>query len=398
MKYLLLILLFYFFTPIGLFAQSVYKDNTSVYWQHSLKKGEKLKDIAKLYGISHESIKKVNKLESDNISGIQQLKIPLAVKHLSNEAVKSTYLLHKVKSKESFHQIAYDYDTDISTLKQLNDLSINEIDAGTYLLVPNSFDPVGWNSKNNMMGYFALGFHYSNNWDNEKRMNYSLRARYHLNNKLSWGNIQLRNQFKTSIGYRKELGENLQKYIDRFQLHSYLNYFILDNVSGFLLHSFRSQYLKTYHYKTNGDRIKISSPFAPAYQNISFGISLNSEFYTLSLGILDRRTTYVLDESLFENRTFVYGVERGFNKFTEQGFSLQADVYYTKGRNIKVQSNAYVFIGSEGVVVDMRSDVSFIIHKKIELSLLSEIMYDPRSADFVQFRNEIVTAIRLTKK
>lgn len=108
----------------------VEKSDTSVYY---VKKGDSLYGIAKSYGVSVEDIKKLNNLSNNNLSIGQELLIP----GLSSENVPSIKVYTVVKG-DSLYKIANLYGVSVDDLKSANKLSSSVLSIGQQLVIPDS--------------------------------------------------------------------------------------------------------------------------------------------------------------------------------------------------------------------------------------------------------------------
>ena len=105
------------------------EDNTLIY---TVKSGDTLYNIAKKYNTTVDSIKNYNNL-SNNLLGIgQQLKIP------SNINVSPTYLTYKVTSGDTLYSIARIYNTTVDSIKKINNLNSNVLNIGQELKIPTN--------------------------------------------------------------------------------------------------------------------------------------------------------------------------------------------------------------------------------------------------------------------
>ena len=94
-----------------------------------VKKGDSLYNIAKKYDTDVDTIKKINNISS-NILSIGQ-KITLPTKDDINE-----YEFYIVQKGDSLYQIARKYNTDVDTIKKINNLSSNILSIGYRIKVP----------------------------------------------------------------------------------------------------------------------------------------------------------------------------------------------------------------------------------------------------------------------
>lgn len=107
---------------------------------HIIKKGETLFSISKLYKISVEELKKINKLQTGNIRPGQELKIsqisePISNVALSKSEIQKKVTTHKVISGESLFSIAKMYNVTTEELKKINDLTRSNIHAGQEIII-----------------------------------------------------------------------------------------------------------------------------------------------------------------------------------------------------------------------------------------------------------------------
>ena len=100
----------------------VLKSDTNIYY---VKKGDSLYKIAKLYGVSVDDIKKLNNLTSDNLSIGQEILIP---------SVSNTYTVVK---GDSLYKIANLYGISVDDLKNKNNLTSNILSIGQVLIIPD---------------------------------------------------------------------------------------------------------------------------------------------------------------------------------------------------------------------------------------------------------------------
>lgn len=108
----------------------VEKSDTSVYY---VKKGDSLYGIAKSYGVSVEDIKRLNSLSSNSLSIGQELLIP----GLSSENTPSVKVYTVLKG-DSLYKIANLYGISVDELKTANNLSSSVLSIGQQLVIPDS--------------------------------------------------------------------------------------------------------------------------------------------------------------------------------------------------------------------------------------------------------------------
>ena len=98
-----------------------------------VKKGDNLYDIARRYNTSTTNIIKINNLQNNNLSVGQILKIPYSTK----EPITSTNT-YTAASGDSLYSIARKFNTTVDTIKNLNNLSTNNLSIGQKLLIPST--------------------------------------------------------------------------------------------------------------------------------------------------------------------------------------------------------------------------------------------------------------------
>lgn len=90
-----------------------------------VKKGDSLYSIAKKYNTTVEKLKQLNNLTNNNISLGQILKLPT-----------QTPNIYTVKSGDTLYRIATQNNTTVDILKQLNNLTDNNLTIGQVLILP----------------------------------------------------------------------------------------------------------------------------------------------------------------------------------------------------------------------------------------------------------------------
>ena len=94
---------------------------------YTVKKGDNLYNIAKIYNTSVSNILKLNNLSNANLSINQQLKIPKS----SNQSDT----IYTVKKGDSLYSIAKKYNTSVDIIKKKNNLSTNLLSIGQQLKI-----------------------------------------------------------------------------------------------------------------------------------------------------------------------------------------------------------------------------------------------------------------------
>ncbi len=103
------------------------------YILHAIVKGDTLYSIAKKYNTTVEKIKEFNNLESNNLQIGEVLKIPTII-NLNN------YIIYKVKKGDTLYSIARTYNTTVLEIKNLNNLTSDNLSIDMNLKIPNPSD------------------------------------------------------------------------------------------------------------------------------------------------------------------------------------------------------------------------------------------------------------------
>ena len=98
--------------------------STSNYIEYVVKRGDNLYSIANKYGTTVSEIKNLNNLSTNNLSIGQTLKIP--------SDGQTTYV---VKSGDNLYSIAAKYNTSVNAIKQKNNLTSNNLSIGQILII-----------------------------------------------------------------------------------------------------------------------------------------------------------------------------------------------------------------------------------------------------------------------
>ena len=107
---------------------NIAKDETNVY---TVKSGDSLWKIANQYGLTVNQLKQLNNLTSDNLEIGQKLKI-------KNNIAKDETNIYTVKSGDSLWNIANRFKTNVNELKKLNNLTNNYLTIGQTLKIPTT--------------------------------------------------------------------------------------------------------------------------------------------------------------------------------------------------------------------------------------------------------------------
>ena len=107
---------------------NIAKDETNVY---TVKSGDSLWKIANQYGLTVNQLKQLNNLTSDNLEIGQKLKI-------KNNIAKDETNIYTVKAGDSLWNIANRFKTNVNELKKLNNLTNNYLTIGQTLKIPTT--------------------------------------------------------------------------------------------------------------------------------------------------------------------------------------------------------------------------------------------------------------------
>lgn len=124
-------------------------DNTTMpdYVNYTVQAGDSLYSIANKFGTTVDKIKKDNNLKTDVLS-IGQVLIVDDSKGVSSVeecygedfVVPGDYITYTVKSGDNLYSIARKYNTSVSEIKSLNNLSTNNLSLGQVLKIPSTGD------------------------------------------------------------------------------------------------------------------------------------------------------------------------------------------------------------------------------------------------------------------
>lgn len=94
---------------------------------YTVVKGDSLYKIANKFGVTVDNLKEINNLTSNTLSIGQVLKIPTS---------SDNKLTYTVKSGDTLYSIARTYNTSVSEIKNLNNLTSNTLSIGQTLILP----------------------------------------------------------------------------------------------------------------------------------------------------------------------------------------------------------------------------------------------------------------------
>ena len=109
----------------------------NVYYIHTVKKGETVYSICKVYEISPKLLSKENPAIIIGLQPGQVLKIPENSKQEEYPIDNEKYIFHKVKNGETFYSLSKQYNITVQEIKDMNPgLDINDIPTDTIIRIP----------------------------------------------------------------------------------------------------------------------------------------------------------------------------------------------------------------------------------------------------------------------
>ena len=114
--------------------QTPVKENKAAKTYHIVKKGETLTGISEQYGVDVATLKQINKLKKDQVHPNMRLEL---VSHPHGKT-KASKKYHTVKKGENLSDISEKYGVDVATLKRVNKLKSDRIQAGMKLRLPDA--------------------------------------------------------------------------------------------------------------------------------------------------------------------------------------------------------------------------------------------------------------------
>ena len=103
---------------------------------YTVKKGDSLWSVATKYGLTVNELKELNNLDSNLLKVGQTLKVVPT----ETEKIPEDYLVYIVKSGDNLWNIAKSYNTTVSTLMSINNLSSDKLKLNQQLLIPKEND------------------------------------------------------------------------------------------------------------------------------------------------------------------------------------------------------------------------------------------------------------------
>ena len=366
---------------------------------HKLEPNELLHSVSYYYGLSVQKIKDANGLLGNNTSSLYYIKIPVDIYKGPNTKYQGTFILYQVQENENLFGISEKLHVSLSEIQQFNFVQAHSKLSERYLIVPNRIPNPDklFHSSINFVGYVAVGFFAGSHWDGSTNINYSINGNIQINNEVEKHPFLLQNSIEAQLGYRHDIGKYFLKNIDRFEFKHQLEYDFYKNLSPFVFASFRSQFFPSWFYDFNDQKILTASLMGPGYTNLALGFLYRGDFYKIDFGLYEIKTTFVLDPKLFHQQDYVFGVPKDKKAIMQHGISLRADLYYEPDSKLKMEVNALMFLNNLSIDFELRSNLSYKVHKYIKITIRSELMYDRDFSEQIQFRNEILTAFSFYK-
>lgn len=100
---------------------------------YTVQRGDTLYSISRRYNIPVSELKRINNLVSDTLTIGQKLYLV----SLQDDIIPSDYITYIVQRGDTLSKIASQFGTDVNTIKNINNLSSNIIQIGQELLIPN---------------------------------------------------------------------------------------------------------------------------------------------------------------------------------------------------------------------------------------------------------------------
>lgn len=101
---------------------------------YTVQRGDTLYNIAEKYNTTVDELKRLNNLSSNTLTVGQVLKIPIK----GNDSPEADTIMYIVKRGDSLWSIANTYKTTVEKIKELNNLTSNNLVIGQQLLIPKS--------------------------------------------------------------------------------------------------------------------------------------------------------------------------------------------------------------------------------------------------------------------
>ena len=113
-------------------------NDSSGYVNYTVKKGDTLYSIANQYGITVSELKALNHLTSDQLSIGMMLKVPgtgVILECYGTNYTEPTYITHTVVRGDNLYSLASRYGVSVDSIKRLNNLTSNLLSIGQVLKI-----------------------------------------------------------------------------------------------------------------------------------------------------------------------------------------------------------------------------------------------------------------------
>lgn len=218
---------------------------------------------------------------------------------------------------------------------------------------------------------------------------------FYRKEKFSWDN-----EMELLFGIVKNDGEQSRKSNDRIFLDSKLGYAISENWSSFFSVNFLSQFTDGYEYNADGSRSLISTFMAPGFLTSSLGFEYKpSEIFSVRIGPLSPRFTFVNNQTIINNVPSNYGVDPGETMRIEWlAMQLFANFDKNLSENLNLKSRYMMFANYETLAwdtIDHRLDLTITakITDIINVTLTGISIYDIDQDPGVQFSQALALGI-----
>ena len=186
-------------------------DNMFLY---TVKKGDTLYSIARVYGVNVNSIKNLNYLTSNNLYIGQVLRIP-EIYTKPDDMYVPDYVNYKVKRGDTLYSIAKRYNVTVDDIISSNNLTSTTLNIGKKLIIPTStLEPVPTTPSTYTVvpgdTLYSIARRFNTTVDELKFLNNL------TNNTLSIGEILTIPGNTLNATYKVKVGDNLYKIANRF--------------------------------------------------------------------------------------------------------------------------------------------------------------------------------------
>lgn len=222
--------------------------------------------------------------------------------------------------------------------------------------------------------------HISDNWAAGGESSYSINGLIGMNADLKSKNAIWENNLSMAYGIMKQGDREVRKTDDNLEFSSKYGYKASKNWYYSALLQFKSQFTEGYKYDDNaGTKEKLSKFMAPGYLNISIGMNYApSKVFSLFVGPLSGRTTFVMDDSL--SAAGAYGVEPGEKLRYEFGGSLKAELNKDIMKNVNLLTKLELFSNyidnPQNIDINWQLLLSMKVNKVLSANINLHLIYD----------------------